>query len=133
MYNIICDSLGIEPRPNNGTLRLPLKPIGFHSDETNEQNEKIDDLKEDFSGGIEVSTTVHVSISVPQASAPAVSVATAHEATNKSLSNATINNTINDHDLPNQSNLDSSFWDFLTEKLEAIKAWAESKFSKQEA
>jgi len=25
VYNIVCDSLGIEPRPNNGTLRLPLK------------------------------------------------------------------------------------------------------------
>lgn len=25
VYNIVCDSLGIEPLPNNGTLRLPLK------------------------------------------------------------------------------------------------------------
>lgn len=24
--------MGIEPHPNNGTLRLPLKPIGLHSD-----------------------------------------------------------------------------------------------------
>ncbi|MCJ1306791.1 hypothetical protein MMC25_000434 [Agyrium rufum] len=30
VYNIVCDSLGMEPRPNNGTLRLPLKPIGVH-------------------------------------------------------------------------------------------------------
>ena len=28
----MCDSLHIEPVPNNGTLRLPLKPIGLHSD-----------------------------------------------------------------------------------------------------
>ncbi|MCJ1379751.1 ectonucleotide pyrophosphatase phosphodiesterase [Xylographa soralifera] len=33
VYNIVCDSLGIIPRPNNGTLRLPLKPVGMHSDE----------------------------------------------------------------------------------------------------
>lgn len=33
VYNILCDSLGIEPLPNNGTLRLPLQPIGLHSDE----------------------------------------------------------------------------------------------------
>lgn len=32
VYNLLCDSLEIEPRPNNGTLRLPLKPIGLHSD-----------------------------------------------------------------------------------------------------
>lgn len=32
IYNIICDTLGLEPKPNNGTLRLPLKPVGLHSD-----------------------------------------------------------------------------------------------------
>ncbi|KAJ5900052.1 Type I phosphodiesterase/nucleotide pyrophosphatase/phosphate transferase [Penicillium taxi] len=32
VYNILCDSLGITPLPNNGTLRLPLKPVGLHSD-----------------------------------------------------------------------------------------------------
>jgi hypothetical protein len=25
--------MGIDPLPNNGTLRLPLKPVGLHSDE----------------------------------------------------------------------------------------------------
>ena len=30
VYNIVCDTLGIEPHPNNGTLRLPLKPEGLH-------------------------------------------------------------------------------------------------------
>ena len=33
MYNILCDSLGVDPLPSNGTLRLPLKPVGLHSDE----------------------------------------------------------------------------------------------------
>ena len=27
---MLCDSVGIVPAPNNGTLRLPLKPIGLH-------------------------------------------------------------------------------------------------------
>ncbi|KAL2150298.1 hypothetical protein VTH82DRAFT_7974 [Thermothelomyces myriococcoides] len=30
VYNMLCDSVGIKPAPNNGTLRLPLKPIGLH-------------------------------------------------------------------------------------------------------
>lgn len=30
VYNLICDSLSITPAANNGTLRLPLKPIGLH-------------------------------------------------------------------------------------------------------
>ncbi|KAI1295738.1 alkaline-phosphatase-like protein [Xylaria venustula] len=34
VYNILCDSIGLEPMPNNGTLRLPLKVVGIHSDET---------------------------------------------------------------------------------------------------
>ncbi|KAI7787493.1 ectonucleotide pyrophosphatase phosphodiesterase 1 [Diaporthe eres] len=32
VYNILCDSLGLEPSPNNGTLRLPLRPVGVHDD-----------------------------------------------------------------------------------------------------
>lgn len=34
VYNIICDSLNLSPRPNNGTIRLPLNPVGLHSPET---------------------------------------------------------------------------------------------------
>jgi hypothetical protein len=34
VYNILCDSLGLEPSPNNGTLRLPLKTVGFHTPDT---------------------------------------------------------------------------------------------------
>ena len=32
VYNIICDSLQIEPASNNGTLRLPFEPVGSHLD-----------------------------------------------------------------------------------------------------
>lgn len=33
MYNILCDSVGLIPEPNNGTLRLPLRPVGTHKSE----------------------------------------------------------------------------------------------------
>merc|ERR1712000_302018 len=33
VYNMLCDSVGIQPKPNNGTLRLPLKPVGTHKPE----------------------------------------------------------------------------------------------------
>lgn len=29
----MCDSLKLRPKPNNGTLRLPLKTVGVHTDE----------------------------------------------------------------------------------------------------
>ncbi|KAL7948400.1 alkaline-phosphatase-like protein [Trichoderma barbatum] len=37
VYNLLCDSLGLKPKPNNGTLRLPLKPIGIHEAEDEPQ------------------------------------------------------------------------------------------------
>lgn len=32
LYNIVCDTLGLVPAPNNGTLRLPLTPVGHHAE-----------------------------------------------------------------------------------------------------
>ncbi|KAL8651014.1 MAG: hypothetical protein Q9226_004897 [Calogaya cf. arnoldii] len=43
VYNIICDSLSVTPRPNNGTLRLPLRPAGLHSDPTAPKLEALED------------------------------------------------------------------------------------------
>lgn len=34
VYNILCDSVGMQPVPNNGTLRLPLSPLGLHDSES---------------------------------------------------------------------------------------------------
>ncbi|KAJ0164186.1 putative pyrophosphatase/phosphodiesterase [Colletotrichum tanaceti] len=33
VYNILCDSVGLIPEPNNGTIRLPLRPVGTHKSE----------------------------------------------------------------------------------------------------
>ncbi|KAL8669107.1 MAG: hypothetical protein Q9168_006288 [Polycauliona sp. 1 TL-2023] len=43
VYNIICDSLSVTPKPNNGTMRLPLRPAGLHSDATAPQLELLDE------------------------------------------------------------------------------------------
>jgi len=69
VYNIICDSLHITPRPNNGTIRLPLTPVGLHSDEESPQAEVPADPP--FEGGTEVSSvdtdvpTVKIGVDVP--------------------------------------------------------------------
>ncbi|KAL8714426.1 MAG: hypothetical protein Q9220_001759 [cf. Caloplaca sp. 1 TL-2023] len=49
VYNIVCDSLGVEPKPNNGTLRLPLKTTGLHSDQP-------DDVPEDLPADVDQET-----------------------------------------------------------------------------
>jgi hypothetical protein len=38
LYNIVCDSIGLVPAPNNGTLRLPLKPVGLHNDNSDDDD-----------------------------------------------------------------------------------------------
>lgn len=42
VYNIVCDSLGIEPHSNNGTWRLPLTIQGLHSDFDEDQRQPED-------------------------------------------------------------------------------------------
>lgn len=140
VYNIICDSLAIEPKPNNGTLRLPLKPVGLHLDEENEENEEPEKYQEDQGNQEDILDDIQAAAPRPS-SPPAASIVSAipaHEATNKGASTAvpstkynhTSNNSSQSNpDSESDSDSNSSFWDYLTEKLEAIKAWAENKFS----
>ncbi len=48
VYNIICDSLGIKPHANNGTLRLPLSTVGLHEDVAVPDLETPHDPPQDF-------------------------------------------------------------------------------------
>jgi len=43
VYNIVCDSIGVEPKANNGTIRLPLKPVGLHMDDHDPANKHVAD------------------------------------------------------------------------------------------
>ncbi|KPI43461.1 putative pyrophosphatase/phosphodiesterase [Cyphellophora attinorum] len=47
VYNIVCESIGIKPGPNNGTLHLPLRPQGLHSDDKALQLDTPHDAPED--------------------------------------------------------------------------------------
>jgi hypothetical protein len=33
VYNILCDSVGLKSKSNNGTLHLPLHPVGLHDEQ----------------------------------------------------------------------------------------------------
>lgn len=133
VYNIICDSLAIEPKANNGTLRLPLKPIGLHSAQDDEAFEEPD---ENQAG---TKTVSHILDKVQTLAASAfttpASVVTAINATDATGNiNSTAlpgtNQTQNEAEA-SDSNIGSTsnFWDYLIEKVEAIKAWANAKIS----
>ncbi|KAL8714992.1 MAG: hypothetical protein Q9225_006445 [Loekoesia sp. 1 TL-2023] len=106
VYNMVCDSLGIEPKPNNGTLRLPLKPIGVHSD----RPPAADDIPEDLSSDAETG-----SVSPPNDSQEAdIGTATNEE-------NEASTNNVKGGD---------SYWTFIKTKFEEAKAWADDLITK---
>ncbi|KAK7985260.1 type I phosphodiesterase/nucleotide pyrophosphatase [Apiospora saccharicola] len=78
VYNMVCDSVGMEPKPNNGTLRLPLKPIGLHDAE-----HAIEEL-EDPETNTSSSTTV-------VSAATAVSVSSVQQVTTTNTTNVAQN------------------------------------------
>lgn len=107
MYNIVCDSLGIEPKPNNGTLRLPLQPIGLHSGQPATSDDIPEDLPSDASvaAGVSYANTTN---KAPLSEPPGNDVKTAQ----------------------NSSQSDNSYWAFFMAKLEAAKAWADKMIAK---
>ncbi|KAI2781317.1 Phosphodiest-domain-containing protein [Daldinia loculata] len=59
VYNILCDSIGMQAMPNNGTLHLPLKIVGLHDPET-VLEEPADPVKPETASTAETTSTVDV-------------------------------------------------------------------------
>lgn len=136
VYNIICDSLAIEPKANNGTLRLPLKPIGLHSEYEDEDLEKLEENKaspKTVSSVLdEVQTLASLPASAFAAPASVVTATSVTEGTEKINSTAPPGASQNQNQTKasdQNSSSTTSFWDYLSEKVEAIKAWANAKIS----
>ena len=104
VYNIICDSLSIKPKPNNGTLRLPLKPIGLHSD-------NLDDVPIDLPSDGESLAT-------------AMEAETTSNSDNVPSSTGLINETTSSEAEPDDDSGLSKLWAWFVAKAEAAKTWA---------
>jgi predicted AlkP superfamily pyrophosphatase or phosphodiesterase len=134
VYNLVCDSVGVVPKPNNGTLRLPLKPIGLH--DSMPPKEIPEGLPEDPSsiiGSDDLTSTVY--------SAPATIGASAEAAeTTSSLTQASRPTIVATdapvptrpviHDDVSQEEEDKNgkdtnlWWDWVKGKLDGAKDWA---------
>lgn len=119
VYNIICDSLGVKPLPNNGTLQLPLRPVGLHSDEGAPTVENPPDPPVSVSVSSTASVGPFPSVissavdaSVTPGNQPAV-VDSVEEPENK---------TSNDGD--DATSQVATWWGQVMDKLEAFKEWA---------
>ncbi|KIV83884.1 hypothetical protein PV11_05871 [Exophiala sideris] len=104
VYNIVCDSLGIEPHPNNGTLRLPLTTEGLHSDANDPGLETPADPVEHE----------HVDEEVPE-STPLEDAVDATPGAEDSSS---------DNDGKGTEEGKGKWWKFVHEQLEKAKEWA---------
>jgi hypothetical protein len=133
VYNLVCDSVGIVPKPNNGTLRLPLKPIGLHN---SMPQEIIEDMSEDLSSiesseklgstvlaatsSVEASSEVAGSISsLTQASRPTI-VATDAPVPTRPV----IHDGVSQEDEDKNGKDTNLWWDWVKGKLDGAKDWA---------
>ncbi|KAL8933132.1 MAG: hypothetical protein Q9216_006509 [Gyalolechia sp. 2 TL-2023] len=104
VYNIVCDSLGIEPKPNNGTLKLPLSPIGVHSDQLSAADDAPEDLPSD--GDMKNSNSSH------------------------NVDHTTSTEKVETGDNTDTAQDDASYLAFLKGKFEEAKAWADDVITK---
>jgi len=107
VYNILCDSLGIEPLPNNGTLRLPLQPIGLHSDED------VPVLEHPLDPPIASTSPSAFTSAIPQATPSATDASV-----NAPANTADTEDDIEDEDQP-------AWWKAFWGKMHDFKDWAE--------
>ena len=106
VYNILCDSLGINPKPNNGTLRLPLSPVGLHSNDAA--------FVEGATNDPPLETFVGAGLS-----------------NNTTMNNSTaMNNKTELDDSKDHMQSKGSWWALFAAELEAAKAWVISMISK---
>jgi len=152
VYNIVCDSLGIKPQPNNGTFRLPLIPIGMH--ESNPQGETPDDPvanndilgfagapgKDDLSSSFSSSsTTAAATIAIELPASVNVAVTTQSltaQSTNTHTSTAAqfalpTRPVVHDGEDENADGKDKNlWWEWIKGNLDGVKDWATGLFNK---
>jgi predicted AlkP superfamily pyrophosphatase or phosphodiesterase len=123
LYNIICDSIGITPVPNNGTLRLPLKPVGLHTDPDTPPNETPVDPVDSHS---HVNSSSPAMMTISSLSSLAAS-ASGLEDPLSSLQNPDPVTTTTSSAPPaaSTSAASESWWEWLTHKADNVEDWVE--------
>ena len=128
VYNIVCESIGIKPARNNGTLHLPLRPEGLHSDadaptldtphDADEHAETTDPPEPDDASAAEDNETAD------PAEQDGNSKAGISETTDPPKQDE--GSEVEDSDAEPAADQDGkkSWWQFLHEQLEKAKEWA---------
>jgi predicted AlkP superfamily pyrophosphatase or phosphodiesterase len=128
VYNIVCDSLGVKPHPNNGTLRLPLQTIGLHSDEDAPVLDTPLDPEPAGAGGDSEIGPGHMERPDQDAPAELESPAT-DQSTGEATGDETADGDAAGETGKTETDADEeaskkSWWDFVHQQLEEAKEWA---------
>lgn len=143
---MLCDSVGLEPAPNNGTLRLPLKIVGTHKPEDTPEV-PVDPVPTVESKSTTESTTESKKLARPtlhkdpfqpkrptipvvSSQPPKATVIKSSQPTNPSQS-AVPSRDSKDGDSDTESDDDDNFWDWFTHKIE--KVWHKVTGSKSDS
>ncbi|KAF2739256.1 Phosphodiest-domain-containing protein [Polyplosphaeria fusca] len=115
LYNIVCDSIGIQPAPNNGTLRLPLKPVGLHTDPETMPNETPSDPVE--SAGFLATITMDTFSSLIASTSGLEDALTdpVEDFPSPTTSSAP----------PAETTVSENWWEWLTHKAQDAEEWVE--------
>lgn len=124
---MICESIGLEPLPNNGTLHLPLQVVGLHSDEDAPELESPEDPPKTTTGPKLPVSTAAPPPTVPFET-PTPEVPTAPEPEpepepkpDTGAGGGNTNDGNDDNDAAEPSG--DSFYDEVKETLNSIKDW----------
>ncbi|KAJ4355202.1 hypothetical protein N0V95_003162 [Ascochyta clinopodiicola] len=129
LYNIICDSIGLTPAPNNGTLRLPLKPTGLHDDNKDSPNETPTDpvgVHSLTSAPPSAATTSAVSDSFSSIAASASGLEDTKSSTEGSApASSSASVTASASPAASSEAEHKHWWDWFTDKADEIEEWVD--------
>lgn len=133
VYNIVCDSLGLEPKASNGTIRLPFMVSGLHGFDT--ENDIPDDL-DDFEIVHPILPPEIPNVAVLPSSEPTLTAVTSEPAISEVSSTPMPESmTVSGpdpqatDDAAKQTSSNTGSWlDWFNGKLQTVKDWATDKF-----
>ncbi|CAO2656894.1 Nn.00g056970.m01.CDS01 [Neocucurbitaria sp. VM-36] len=132
LYNIVCDSIGLTPAPNNGTLRLPLTPVGHHNDPETPPNETPEDpvpqnqLPSTSSSTPPSLATMSAAFdSLSSIAASASGLEDTVPSVDETASRPTPPSVVSDVPPAETSGEAESWWEWLTHKADDVEDWVE--------
>ncbi|GAB7352746.1 hypothetical protein MBLNU459_g3098t1 [Dothideomycetes sp. NU459] len=126
VYNLVCDSVGITPKPNNGTLRLPLKPVGVH-DEAPPAH-----LPDDFpdAAPLEAWPTAASTLAVEELAEESPSPATSTQVESAVATRPTVHDGLTQDEEDKDAKNYNHWWQWVHGKFDGLKDWATDLFDK---